>query len=358
MTGRRLARFLFDRHPSPAPAPTGGTVLLVRWDGKLGDAVVSSFVYRELRKSSRWQVLAATTPELAGLHVDHFRADRLLVTPARPGWLALFQLWRRLGHVDVVVHLGGRLPPRELFFLWLLRPAQVHGMDDGLRRMQPGLADATRGSSVQERYAEVLRRMGLRDVDTSPLLHPVAPARYRSPYVAFNAYASRPDKSMGAAKAARTLACLAEALPSTQFRILDSPATRAQARALAQAVARDNVDVLDGLETVQDAIAAVGAADAVVSVDTGIAHVAVALGKPLVAIFPSLGDAYDPWLPAPSASVTIVRVPQDVAHYRRTGRKHMDAFDENDIRDGLLRVLARPAGNRSAVTATDVRQHA
>lgn len=357
MNGRRLALSLFNRRHSPAPAPTGGTVLLVRWDGKLGDAVVSSFVYRELRKSGRWQVLTATTPALAGLHADHFRADRILVTPTRPGWLALFQIWRRLGRVDVVVHLGGRLPPREMFFLWLLRPTQIHGMDEELRRVQPGLADATCGLSIQERYAEVLRRMGVRDVDTAPLLHQIAPARYTPPYIAFNAYASRPDKSMGASKAARTLACLAEAWPDKQFRILTSPATRAEALTLAQAVARDNVDVLNGLDTVQDAIAAVSAADAVVSVDTGIVHVAVALGKPLVAIFPSLDGAYDPWLPVPSASVATVLVPQDVAHYQRTGRKHMDDFDEKDIRDSLLRVLPRPMCNRTPLATTDARQH-
>lgn len=341
MIGRRLARFLFDRRP-PAHAlpPTGGSVLLVRWDGKLGDAVVSSFVYRELRKSGRWLVQVATTSDLADLHADVFGADRVLTTPVRPGWWALFQLWWRLGHVDVVVHMGGRLPPREMFFLWLLRPVQIHGMDSGLKRVGAGLSDATQGRSIQERYAEALRRMGLRAVDTSPFLRPAASADQGVAYVAFNPYASRHDKSIGAPKAADTLSHLAEALPDTQFRIISSPTTHADALELANAVAHDNVQVLDGVSTVRDVITAVDRADAVISVDTSIVHIAVALEKPLVAIFPSLDGAYDPWLPATSATVSTVHVPQDVASYRRTGRKHMDAFDEIEVCDRLVHVLA------------------
>lgn len=337
MTGRRLARLLFDRRPHPGSPVTGGTVLFVRWDGKLGDSVVSSFVYRELRKSGHWQVLVATTPELANLHAKVFNPDRVLVTSVRPGWRSLFQLWRRLEGVDVVVHLAGRLPPQELFFLWLLRPLQVYGLDDDLGWVTAKLGKATQGLTICERYAEVLRRMGIHAIDSSPAL---SSATRHGGYIAFNPYASRPEKSMGAVKAARTLSCLAEAFPDRQFRILSSPATDSIAFSLVQAVARENVSLFEGLTTVNDAIAAVERAEAVISVDTGIVHVAVALKKPLVAIFPSLDKAHDPWRPSESDTVGVVLVPQDVESYRKTGRKNLDIFDESDVRDKLVQMLA------------------
>lgn len=340
MISRRIARLLFDRKPRPHTSLTGGTALLIRWDGKLGDSIVSSFVYRELRKSGNWQVFVATTPELADLHADVFNPDKMFLTPAGPGWAALFQLWRRLGKVDVVVHLSGVLPPREIFFLWLLRPSQVYGLDDELGWVTAKLGIATESVSIQARYAEVVRRMGTQAVNTSPALPPATGHRG---YIAFNPYASRAGKSMGALKAALTLSCLAKAFPDKEFRVLSSPATDPSALQLVQAVARKNVRLFEGLPTVNAAIAAVEGAEAVISVDTGIVHVAVALKKPLVAIYPSLGDNYDPWRPDETPTTKVILAPQDVATYRRTGRKNLDVFDETDIRDHLAKLIAGAA---------------
>ncbi len=56
--GRRcLGRWLFDR---PLATASGcqlqacRRILLIRWDAKLGDAIVSSFLFRELRKASSY----------------------------------------------------------------------------------------------------------------------------------------------------------------------------------------------------------------------------------------------------------------------------------------------------------------
>ncbi|MDG9959872.1 lipopolysaccharide heptosyltransferase family protein, partial [Klebsiella michiganensis] len=68
---RLIFRLLADK---PLPTKTPGEklhILLLRWDAKLGDSIVSSFFFRESRKlNARLTVL--TVNELAEMHTNTF----------------------------------------------------------------------------------------------------------------------------------------------------------------------------------------------------------------------------------------------------------------------------------------------
>lgn len=341
----RLVRLLFAwKAAAPAPALTR-KVVVIRWDAKLGDAIVSSFLYRELRKVPGTQVTVVTTLDLAGLHRDAFQADEVVVTKPRPGWIALALLALRLRGADAVVHLVRTIRPPELFFLWLLGPGHVYSLDDSLQCVGGvKLGHATEGLSFADKYAFVLRHMGVADIDSTPILPrtlaEAVPPEGTAMWIAFNPYASRPDKSLSTDKAVHTLACLADALPGRRIRVLSSPSTHSHAIQLTARVGRGNVEAVEGVSTVEDMIEALTTCGAVVTVDTGIVHVATALGRRMVAIYPFLEGAHNPWLPPASDRVRIVYVPQNASRYRRTGIKDMDSFDEGEVLRNLQQLLA------------------
>lgn len=69
-------------------------ILLLRWDAKLGDAIVSSFFFRESRKlNARLTVL--TVKELAEMHINTFGVDEVIVTNPHPGLGELRRLVNR-----------------------------------------------------------------------------------------------------------------------------------------------------------------------------------------------------------------------------------------------------------------------
>lgn len=293
------------------------------------------------------KVTVVTTKELAELHSQVFGADQVVISHTRPGLRELISLRRRLTGIDAVVHLVGKIQPNEIFFLWLLKPQYVFSLDDSLGWVNVKMGQATEGRSFAEKYGYVLERLGVKDIcydQIIPIPSTSTPgaAETSNRGIAFNPFASRPDKSLSTVKAVRALRYLAEALPEWRIRILSSPQTRAESRQLAEWVARDNVEALDRIETIQDAIAAICAAEVVVSVDTAIVHIAAGLKRKLVAIYPFMQNEYNPWLPPDSPLTQIIFSRQNVTRYRRTGIKDMNKFAECELLECLKHLLTKP----------------
>lgn len=341
---RALVRSVFDRR-TVRPLTPPKHIVVIRWDGKLGDAMVSSFFYREAIKLGA-TVSVVTTADLATMHREHFGAHHVFVVRANPSWMSLLRLSAQLRDVDTVVHPVGRIRARELLFIALLRPRNVFSLDDEIGWVNGKMHRATASLLFNEKYAYILRELGARDIDTRYVV-PSAPASPRAvkgrPRLVFNAFASRPDKSISTEKSAHLLGVLAKRLDGWDIGILYRPATRMDAVAMQDAVNHPSVRVLDGVRSFEDAISVVADADLVVSVDTGFVHVADGLEKRLIAICPTFGDGFNEWSPRALPSTRIIWCPQDIGCYRRTGKKDMDNFDDAAIHDALDWLLGEPA---------------
>lgn len=340
---RRLARMMFDRKRILPIAPPKN-ILVIRWDGKLGDAIVSSFFYREAGKLKDITVTVITTPELAEFHRDHFGAQRVLISPANPGLADLCKLARQLCNIDTVVHLVGTIRARELLFLYLIKPLNVFSHDDDIGWVNGKMRAATASLAFWEKYAFVLRQLGATDIDGSyripDSLSRSVHERERRPRVVFNPFASRPDKSLSEVKAICLLRRIAERVPDWEVSILYRPDTHGDALAMKHAAACPNIVLAASILTFADAISAVREASLVISVDTGFVHIADGLNKSLVAICPQIGHEFNPWLPRSSPHTRIVYCVQDLLTYRRTAKKDMDNFDDDDVVSAIEAVLA------------------
>lgn len=333
---RAAARSVLDQRKHVPLAPPKH-ILVIRWDGKLGDAIVSSFFFREAIQLGA-AVSVVTTADLAVMHRDHFGAQHVFVVPANPGLASLLRLLPQLRDVDTVVHPVSRIRARELFFLYLLSPRNVFSLDDDIGWVNGKMGEATASLLFNEKYAHVLRQLGAKDIDTRyqvPCTVDYSRSEMRRPRVVFNPFASRPDKSISTQKSAHLLGLLSERLPDWDIGILSRPDTRADANAMQDGANRLNVKVLDGVRTLEDAVAVVADADLVVSVDTGFVHVADGLEKMLIAICPEFDGTFNAWSPRPLPTTRIVRCAQDSDQYRRTGKKDLDNFADAAIHDAL-----------------------
>ncbi len=338
---RRLMRCLVDRQLAPRDLAHPLHIVLPRWDAKLGDAIVSSFFFREARKLGA-RVTVLTVSELVDLHRLDFGVDRVIPVTCAPTLNGLGPLVRELGSVDVFVHLVGRIQPVEMLFIRLLKPARVYSLDDALHCVSGKLGEATAQLNVVERYTRVLLDLGATRINHDYIV-PLPEQQNGSAvaHILVNPYASRPDKSLGFARALSLVRALADAWPQHHIGILCSPVSRAEARQLEHAIARGNVRTLFELDTPRAVAGAIQRAEVVVSVDTAIVHMAVGLKAALVAIYPA-SNSFNPWLPPLAPHTRVVFCRQEPRQHLHAGRKNMNEFNDVDVVKSVAELLQEP----------------
>ncbi len=339
--GRLLMRCLVDRQLAPRDLAYPLHIVVPRWDAKLGDAIVSSFFFREVRKLGA-RVTVLTVPELVDLHRLDFGVDRVIPIGCTPTLTGLGPLVRELGPVDVLVHLVGRIQPIEMLFIRLLKPSRVYSLDDALYCVSGKLGKDTMQFNVVERYARVLFDLGAIRIDRRYIV-PLSEVQDANAvaHILINPYASRPDKSLRFARALSLVRALADTWSHHRIGILCSPASRADALQLEHAVARNNVRALVELNTPHAVAGAIQRARAVITVDTAIVHMAVGLEVALVAIYPATAHL-NPWLPPDAPNIRIVFSRQKPRLSPDIDRKDMGEFHNGDVIHPIAELLQDP----------------
>jgi heptosyltransferase-2 len=131
-----------------------------------------------------------------------------------------------------------------------------------------------------------------------------------------------------------------------QVQLFGGPGDRPAAAALVAALGEDMaVEDLVGRTTLAQAAALIGAAQAVVANDSGLMHLAAALGRPLVALYGPSDPALTPPLAA-EAEVLALDLDCRPCHARRCPLVHHKCLEELSPRvvsDRLARILDRIA---------------
>jgi ADP-heptose:LPS heptosyltransferase len=140
---RRIAMWRWD-----GPNPTTGTfvnrVVFIRWDAKLGDAIVLSWVLRELkRQKPDLEITIITSPALEPLFRQGFGIESIFLAGKKHGWGQLPQIAQVLHRSRYVVHLSEIWRPRELRFVRQMQPQHVVGLDDELQMVNVKLGQST-----------------------------------------------------------------------------------------------------------------------------------------------------------------------------------------------------------------------
>jgi ADP-heptose:LPS heptosyltransferase len=252
--------------------------------------------------------LLTAVPALRALAIAFPRHRRAIATPSwlgpLVGWLPGRYSMLPAGELeplaltkqpDVAVNLHGRGPESHRVLL-AERPERLIAFgNDDVPWSGPRWNDA---EHEVLRWCRLLEEHG---VDADPgRLEILAPSAY-APERATGSVIVHPGAAAGARRwPADRWSAVAHALRRAGFRVLvtGSAAERSVARAVARRAKLPRHDVIAGGTDVGDLAALVAAAAAVVSADTGIAHLATALGTPSVTLFGPTSP--DTWGPPPS----------------------------------------------------------
>ncbi|MBA3596573.1 MAG: glycosyltransferase family 9 protein [Methylibium sp.] len=274
-----------------------------------------------LLKSGLWSWLSGAPRRLSliGRESSHRLATERVVPPAQVGMRLIGAEYRHLAK-----HLGA---PAEAFRLDLAVG------DEARRKVRDKLAGAELRAAAREHSA--LAALRAASSEPGPAASPAAasPARY----VVLCPFTTRPQKHWFEDR----WQALAQRFLESGLRpvLLGGPSDREAAERIAAGV--PGLVNLAGVLPLDESVAAIGDAAVLIGVDTGLTHMAVALGVPSVALFGSTR----PYLDTGSARSVVLYEHLPCAPCRRHptcgGRFDcMRAFEAERVFDDALRVLA------------------
>lgn len=343
---RRIAMWRWDGS-NPTTGPFVDRVVFIRWDAKLGDAIVLSWVLRELkRQRPDLEITVITSPALVSLFRQGFGIESIFLAGKKHGWGQLPQIAKALNRSRYVVHLSEIWRPRDLRFVHQMQSQHVVGLDDDLQMINVKLGQSTQGQHFSERLLPWLKELGL-DITHRQYWVP------RSQQAAAKVAATWPQGKVvglcpyGASKSRQ--------LSIGQIRFVIQHILQDPSVTIWMSVRPDQALVLqqtfgqapwfsrlffsptdDMLELCEQ----VAACDAVVSVDTAIVHIASGLSKPLLALYALHHNQFDMWRAISS---------QAVCQFVVMGPQMFEDHEAVDLQANISSVLKLIQGHQDVV---------
>lgn len=315
---RRVAIWIWDR-PNSSEGLFDNRVVFVRWDAKLGDTVVLSWVFRELKRQRPDLAITVITGEsFEDLFKHGYGIGSVYLAGKRHGAKGLKRIAHQIRRPRYVVHLSLKWRARDMQFVRQLDPRHVVGLDDELTMVDVKLGAQTEGRHFSEKLVPWLEQIGVdtRDRDYWIPRLPAASDRVeqwwpKGTVVALCPYGASRKKRLNAYWIETVIQAVIDQGASVVMLVLPS-----ERPALLELVQRNgwqhHVFWNAGQSTHYDLFEQVARCDAVVSVDTAIVHIAVGLCRPLLALYNSSGLEFEHWHPNSSQTI-ILRCKADMS---------------------------------------------
>lgn len=303
---RKIGLLLFDRKSDSFEfKPPLKRVVIVRWDAKIGDSIVSSFIFREWRKAyPNIKIDVITTPNMSELFKKYFGADHVYEIKKRPSYGELSKLAIDIGEVDLLVHLSKVLKMKDLYFMNKVKAIHTAGLDDSVNLINLKLGKVTADKHFSEKYKVLLEYTGVGNIDSSYIVpdDSVSQANvdnflfpFSNSIVAFNPYGSGNSRRLNSQSIDKILDVIITENPSVTVVLLSTPDDKINVSMICKRY--DNVTYYKDSQSIYDSIAIMRIANWVISVDTATVHIASGLNKPLLAIYNPDNENYKEWHP-------------------------------------------------------------
>lgn len=291
---RFVGCWLFDIRREPAPDIINVKhVVIVRWDAKLGDSIVSSWFARELKKHDPSIQVDVITPEsLSSMYKEHFKLDIIYPSKKRPGYTDLNKLAEKIGQIDLLIHFGKKLKMKDIYFINKVKARFVAGLDDELHSINIKLGQTTAGQHFCEKFATLAMKCGVKEPNKTYILpytdihiKNITPAWPKnSPVITINPYGSGNSRKLSSDNIKQLVSNLTSVLEkNTKFCLLFSPETKDEVLELSNSL--NNTFCCKESKSIGDVIAQIALSDGIVSVDTATIHIASGLSKPILGLY-------------------------------------------------------------------------
>lgn len=299
---RRFARWFWDR-PNTAQGQFANRIVFIRWDAKLGDTIVLSWVFRELkRQRPDLEITVVCGKGFEDLFHRGYGITSVYLAAKRHGFAGLKEIAQKISRPRYVVHLSLMWRPRDIRFVRLLNPEHVVALDDELRMVDVKLGALTRERHFSEKLIPWLESIG---VDTRNRSYWIP----RLPQAAATIDQWWPEGRVvgfcpfGASRKRH--------LTEQQILTVAETVLEKDKRYLLMVVQADKVDSLQLLfmsypwggrvlmrpsEDLFELFEVIARCEVMVSVDTAVVHIAAGLGIPLLALYADKNEHTDNYL--------------------------------------------------------------
>lgn len=296
---RRIGIILFDKKRMFQNKDVS-RVLFVRWDSKIGDTVVSSFCFRELKKNGV-QVDVITTESISALLLPLNVTDNIYLASKRPSYKELYSLSKKIGAVDLVVHFSKKLKMKDLFFLRLMNTNYIAGLDDEVDLVNLKWGKVTKSSHFSLKFEKVLDFLSVDSFDKeySRWVRYNYPPEIRlflekhSDYVVLNPYGSGSSRKLNATNIDFIIKTINKINCTVDIIILLTPENIREVKEISDPY--NNVFFYENTKSIFDSIAIVEKSKCVITVDTAITHIAKAYNKKTFCIYNPDMENFSEW---------------------------------------------------------------
>lgn len=324
---RKIGKLLFDKKLNNSLGNVNH-ILLINWHGKIGDAIVSSFIFREIKEKTNIEISIITTKELEPIY-EYYNSDNIYIIDKNHNLLDINNIANKIKNIDIIIPLIGILGFNDLFLIHKLAPIYVFSTDKDLKLTNQQFLQKIDKKLVNEIYYKILEYIKIDNINDNYIIpyskNTISMIEYD---ILFNPFGSRNDKSLSINKSVSLLQNINKVYPSLKIIILFSPDTKMIAEEITKKVNSKNIIVAKSISTIKDSISFIEQSKIIISVDTSIVHIAIGMNKKIISIYYQADDNFNVWLPKKSLATKVIFSLDKNNNYKQ---KNMNNFDNDEV---------------------------
>ncbi|WP_270446876.1 glycosyltransferase family 9 protein [Fusobacterium varium] len=306
----KLGKYIWDRKRNKEEIKLGNfienneirKILFLRYDGKIGDMVINTLMFREIKKKYPYIEIGVVTKEGAKVVIENNpNVDKIYEYKKDRKSIKELSLEIAAEKYDLLIDFSEMLRVNQMMLINLCKARFNIGID----REEWELFDITIKSGIDfnwtdhitERYSAYLKKIGFKEneIDKKYDVYINETEKYKEflekikkRRVVLNPYGASKHKSFNL----ETLDKIIKYLKNINIEVILIYFGNKYKELEKLKIENENVYIPDKIETIQDSIYLIKNSDLVITPDTSVVHIASALNKANISVYPPRGGKY------------------------------------------------------------------
>ena len=285
-------------------------LLFLRYDGKIGDYIITSWIYREIKKQRPdIQIDVVGISKNEKLFLNNKSINKFYkLKKSKKLFMYFLAKKLRVEDYDVLIDPTEVLKNRDLFFIKNINAKINFGYDKGNVNLFSKSINKNSKTMVDV-YKEILENLGFCNLDSNyevPIkvssekkIDEYLKSNRIDKYIAMNFFGAGKRRKFTPKKATELIVKVRNEYPEHEIIILNSPRDKKVIFKIIKRIkcldSNSNIFYGEDFKTIYDAISLINKSDIVITPDTAVVHIAKGLKKNIVAFYSENKENYEKW---------------------------------------------------------------
>ena len=285
-------------------------ILFLRYDGKIGDYIITSWIYREIKKQRPdIQIDVVGISKNEKLFLNNKSINKFYkLKKSKKLFMYFLAKKLRVEDYDVLIDPTEVLKNRDLFFIKNINAKINFGYDKGNVNLFSKSINKNSKTMVDV-YKEILENLGFCNLDSNyevPIkvssekkIDEYLKSNRIDKYIAMNFFGAGKRRKFTPKKATELIVKVRNEYPEHEIIILNSPRDKKVIFKIIKRIkcldSNSNIFYGEDFKTIYDAISLINKSDIVITPDTAVVHIAKGLKKNIVAFYSENKENYEKW---------------------------------------------------------------